>query len=121
MLSRKTLRFRLYTFKLSQALNYIFTPFWVHARTICHIILLSLVAGVAWRAGENCGVKRGVADAKQYLPTQRQIQQMLVARGQDIGQHGVDGVIDDDTRTAWDNAVADEQFKDKFTITKYGK
>ena len=47
-----------------------------------------------------------------FLPSQTDIQRILVDRGYDIGPHGVDGVIGTNSRNAWDLAKIDEIYKE---------
>ena len=49
-------------------------------------------------------------EAGAYLPTQTEIQQILVDRGYDIGLDGIDGIIGKDSRDAWNLAKCDEYF-----------
>ncbi len=47
-----------------------------------------------------------------FLPSQSDIQRILVDRGYNIGPDGIDGVIGTDSRDAWDLAKCDDYAKE---------
>ena len=71
------------------------------------IILGSVIATIGF-----CGILGVCMDAEHrakdgLLSSQAEIQQKLVDLGYDIGGKGIDGVVGEDTRHAWDKAICD--------------
>ena len=82
---------------------------------IFYAIIITLGFGLGMYIERIYPVRASASVVGAYLPTQTEIQQILVDRGYDIGPDGIDGVIGEDSRDAWDLAKCDEFYKESMT------